>query len=254
MLVPPFRRCAAAGATAVALFAVMPEARADAPARGAAQPAELARMRYRQGSDAYRAGRYRESIDYFLEADRLSPSAALSFNIARAYEKIDDVAAALRWYRDYLRRAPDTKDRADTEALIHGFEARLAEKGVQQISILSDPPSATVLIDGKPVGVTPWTAELAPGSHQLALQLVGHDELSETIDVPADHATDLARTLAVTAKAPVAAPVAPAPAPATTAAPAPDAPPPSGKNKTFTTLGIVGLGVGGAALGGALVF
>src|SRR5262249_28961624 len=86
-----------------------------AASSGAAQPMEIARARYRQGVEAYKAGHYRESIDYFLEADRASPSAALSFNIAVAYEKIDDVAAALRWYRDYLRRAPDAKDRAGVE-------------------------------------------------------------------------------------------------------------------------------------------
>jgi tetratricopeptide (TPR) repeat protein len=230
---------------------MMPEARADGPASGAAQPGELARMRYRQGVEAYRAARYRESIDYFLEADHLAPSAALSFNIARAYEKIDDVAAALRWYRDYLRRAPDAKDRADTEALIHGFEQRLVAKGVQQLTILSDPTSATVVVDGQPVGVTPWTAELVPGPHQLTLQLEGHEELSEAIDVPADHATDLTRTLAVATRALIAAPVAPPPA----SGPAPGEAPPQGrKSSTLTTLGIIGLSAGGAALGGAVVF
>jgi tetratricopeptide (TPR) repeat protein len=220
----------------------------------AAQPLEVARARYRQGVEAYQAGKYRESIDYFLEADRVAPSAALSYNIALAYEKIDDVAAALRWYRDYLRRAPETKDRATVEVLVKGFEARLAGKGVQQVTILSEPSSATVLVDGKPVGVTPWTTEVRPGSHRLEIRHDGFETLKQSIEVPADRATDVQITLKPSEEAPAAPVVAPA-APASPA-PAPVAPArveDSGA-KTFKTLGIVGMAAGGAALIGAGTF
>jgi tetratricopeptide (TPR) repeat protein len=235
-------------------YAVAAEGKAP-QSSGAAQPLEIARARYRQGVEAYQAGHYRESIDYFLEADRNSPSAALSFNIALAYEKIDDPAAALRWYRDYLRRAPDSKDRASVESLVKTFETRLAAKGVQQVTVFSEPGAATVLVDGKPVGVTPWTMEIRPGQHALEVRHDGFETIKQSIDVPADHATDVQLTLKAASEAPAAAPAPNLPA---------SAPPPAattkadegtgGGGKTLTTLGIVGLAAGGAALIGAGTF
>ncbi len=237
-------------ASAVAADAAKPQS------SSAAQPLEIARARYRQGVEAYQAGHYRESIDYFLEADHISPSAALSYNIALAYEKIDDAAAALRWYRDYLRRAPDAKDRSSTEQLVQAFEARLAAKGVQQVTIMSEPSAATVLVDGKPVGVTPWTMEIRPGEHALEVRHDGYETIKQSINVPAEHASDVQLTLKAAAEAPP-------PAAATPNTPA-SAPPPvatakadegtQGSGKTLKTIGIVGMAAGGAALIGAGTF
>jgi tetratricopeptide (TPR) repeat protein len=215
---------------------------------------EIARARYRQGVEAYKAGHYRESIDYFLEADQVSPSAALSFNIAVAYEKIDDAAAALRWYRDYLRRAPDAKDHASVEGIVQTFESRLAAKGVQQITVMSEPAGATLTVDDKPVGVTPWTMEVAPGAHRIELRRDGYEIAKQSIDVAPDHAADVQVTLTASAAA-----TAPTPAPAPAATPADAAPTTTkgednGSGKALTTWGIVGLAAGGAALGGALTF
>jgi tetratricopeptide (TPR) repeat protein len=243
-------------ALALSVLGLTPELHAEGAVSGAAQPAELARMRYRQGVDAYRGGRYRESIDYFLEADTLAPSAALSFNIARAYEKIDDAGAALRWYRDYLRRAPDAKDRAETEVLVHGFEERLAKKGVQQVTILSVPRGATVLIDDGTVGVTPFTTEIPPGTHRVELRLDGYEPATATLELTPDHATDLSLALAVRAAPPkesstpaaVTAPTAP------TGAPAPDHAQKSHGGFPTKIVGWTLVGAGGAALGTSLVF
>lgn len=251
-------RLARAGVLAAATFGAC-SARAEAPTTqapsSAAGPVENARARYREGVDAYRSGHYRESIDYFLEADRLSPSAVLSFNIALAYEKIDDPAAALRWYRDYLRRAPDAKDKASVEATVHGFEQRLAAKGVQQVTVFTDPSGATLALDGKPVGVTPFTTEIPPGTHRIELSRDGYDAATQSVDVPADHATDIQVTLraAVTSPPPVAAPPAAPVPPSTGSAPEPPHEAPQ-SGPPLTTFGIVGLAAGGAALGGALTF
>ncbi|HEY1537388.1 MAG TPA: PEGA domain-containing protein [Polyangiaceae bacterium] len=135
-----------------------------------------ARARYQEGADAYSAGRYKDAVDLFLEADQLFPSAPLSFNVARAYEHIGDDAGALRWYRDYLRRAPAAENAADVKAIIAALAQTLAKKGVQQLTVLSSPAGATVTVDGTPVGVTPWTGELSPGKHRLLLTYRGYTD------------------------------------------------------------------------------
>ena len=74
-----------------------------------------ARDRYRVGATAY-AGRSLQGRDRSLprcEPTRTS-SAALSFDVARSYDKLGDASGALEWYRDYLRQ--DEKTEADADA------------------------------------------------------------------------------------------------------------------------------------------
>ncbi|HEY3494626.1 MAG TPA: PEGA domain-containing protein, partial [Polyangiaceae bacterium] len=171
-----------------------------------------AKARYEQGVEAYAAGRFKDAVDLFLEADRMSPSAPLSFNIARAYEKLGDDSGALRWYRDYLRRSPDAPNAKAVEELVLRYEARLARKGVQQLTVMSEPTGATVAVDQKPVGVTPWTGDLAPGAHRVDLTMRGYSDATREIELASDRAQDLSVPLLV-APEPVEAPSAPPPAP-----------------------------------------
>jgi tetratricopeptide (TPR) repeat protein len=228
---------------------------ADAPSEQAQADARRsdAKARYEQGVEAYSAGRFKDSVDHFLAADQLSPSAPLSFNIARAYEKLGDDSGALRWYRDYLRRAPNAPNAADVAALIAGYEQRLAKKGVQQLTVLSTPSGATVTIDGSPVGVTPWTGDIPPGRHKVELTLRGYGDSTTELELGAEHAQDLNLRL-TEAKAPAEAPAPAAPGTVTVIQQVPARDRGSEEKSGFGVLPIVVLGAGGAALGGALTF
>lgn len=214
---------------------------------------EEAENRYRQGVEAYREERYKDAIDLFLESDQLAPSPALSFNIARAYDNIQDTAGSLKYYRDYLRRAPDAEDRDQVEALISEREQRLLERGVQQLTVMSEPKGATLSIDGEPVGVTPWTGEIAPGEHLLLVRRSGFADSERRVQLAADRSQDVVvrlvpgQALTETVEpVPPAAPSAPSESPSRHEA----APPQSG-------LGVwpwVALGAGAATLGAAATF
>jgi tetratricopeptide (TPR) repeat protein len=150
-----------------------------------------AKQRYQRGVEQYRAGRYAEAVAAFLEADRLAPSPALSFNIARAYERLDDTSGALRWYRDYLRRNPNAKNAAGVKERIAALAARLAQTGLQQLSVLSTPDGATVLVDGQAVGATPFTGELAPGRHLVLIERQGYRQARHEIVLAPSTPTEL---------------------------------------------------------------
>ena len=92
-----------------------------------AEDRRQAKERYREGVEAYEAGLYKLSIEYFAAADRLAPSAALSFNIARAHEKLGQSAAAVAAYRDYLRREPDSAGASVARQRIAALEPRSKE-------------------------------------------------------------------------------------------------------------------------------
>src|SRR6187549_296475 len=227
-------------------------AHADAPSDEAAmeQKRAAAKSKYQQGAEAYSAGRFKDAVDLFLAADQLSPSAPLSFNIARAYEKLADDAGALRWYRDYLRRNPDASNATSVRPLIASLAESLRKKGVQQLTVLTSPAGATVTVDDQPVGVTPWTGELPPGEHHLLLSLRGYADAERKVSLVADQPLDT--NVRLEQQAPSSAPVVP---PA--AVLPPSAPPPRDTTSHGKKLGIVPwvtLAAGTAALGGALTF
>jgi hypothetical protein len=159
----------------------------------------------------------------------------------------------LRWYRDYLRRAPDAPNAKDVQATVDALEDRLAKKGLQQLTVMSTPAGATVSVDGRPVGVTPWTGDLLPGKHRVGLSLRDYDDQTLEVELAGHRSRDVSATLVRSAAPAVAAAPVVATAPA-----APVTPPPQDRsNEAGTGLGIwpwVTLGAGGAALGGALVF
>lgn len=156
---------------------------------------DAARERFKQGAQAYTEGRYKDAIDLFFDADRLAPNPAFAYNIGLAYEELGDAANALRWYRSYLRDLPGAPDQAEIEPRIVAAEKHLRDRGVQQVTVVSSPQAATVSIDGRRVGVAPFTTELAPGSHQMALELRGFQDAAASFELPADHAIDVALVL-----------------------------------------------------------
>ncbi len=212
-----------------------------------------ARRHFKAGAKAYAAGKYSDAIDQFLEANRLVPSPALSYNIARAYDKIGNAAQALSFYRDYLRRAPNASDKQSVDATIDKLEKALMQKGVQQVTVLSTPSRATVVMDGQPVGVTTWTGEIYPGRHRLTLRLEGYQDTEKVFNLPAHRAIDVKVELAAVQKKPSesAAPTPPSkPAPVVVAPP----PRPQESHAQVAPWTWAALGVGVASLGGSLGF
>src|SRR4051812_34743776 len=168
---------------------------------------DRARVLFQQGVAAYREGKYYEAVAIFLQTQRIYPDTQLCFNIARAYENLGNGSAALRYYRDYLRQADRPSDGDDVRERVRRLQEQLAQRGVQQLTVLSQPESATVLLDGRPVGITPFTSETYPGKHRLALTLDGHAAQEQVIEVDAYEARDVSLILV-----PLPKPVLPPPA------------------------------------------
>lgn len=245
---------------ALSLFADLPSARADGPSAEATAEARRseAKAKFQEGVAAFGERRYQDAVRAFQQADAIQPSAALSFNIARAFERLDDTPAALRWYRDYLRRDPQAANAQEVLARVNELAAKLAQRGVQQLSVLSTPEGASVLIDRQPAGVTPLTTELAPGAHHFTLRAAGYRDLETDVTLDARTPRDVNLTLTLLGAAPAAGTD-----PATVSSPgAADAAPRPGTvaplaDKPARPFGVVPwvlLGAGGASMLGALGF
>jgi tetratricopeptide (TPR) repeat protein len=160
-----------------------------------AEAKDRARVLFQQGVAAYREGKFYDAVAIFLQTQRVYPDTQLCFNVARAYENLGNGSAALRYYRDYLRQADRPSDGDEVRERVRKLEQQLAQRGVQQLTVLSAPESATVLLDGKPVGIAPWTGETYPGKHRLVVTLDGYASQEQVIEVDAYAARDVSVAL-----------------------------------------------------------
>ncbi len=212
---------------------------------------------YRKGVEAYKRGDYPEAVVYFLRADRIISRPEFSFNIARAYDKLGDDANSLRWYRDYLRRSPEANDQGEISALIEQRQLALMEQGLQQMTVLSEPPGATLLMDGQAVGVTPWTGELTPGTHRLELRLAGYRRVEQEAYLPADEAVDVSLALEVAPDEPSPSAAGAEPTSRASTSQPPSKPVSSSESEESGISPVwswVALGAGGVALGASAGF
>lgn len=190
-----------AAANAVADPPVAKKAAAPAPARAEATPdlgepeavaKARAKLLFEKGVNAYREGRFYDAVDIFLETNRLYPDPKLSYNVGKAFEGLGNQPGALRYYREYLRRLPDAPDAQEVDGHVHQLEQALAQKGLQQLTVISTPDGATVKLDGQAVGVTPWTGESFAGKHRIVLETAGYQRHESVLEIDPHRARDFA--------------------------------------------------------------
>jgi tetratricopeptide (TPR) repeat protein len=224
-----WRRIAAASALAVAV-AVFPVAPVMA-----AEPE--ARQLYERGAQAYREARYEEAIALLLRAHQIAPYPELSYDLGRAYEGAGDLARAIASFREYLRLQPNAGDRAVVEARIQNLERRLTVSE-PRISVSSSPAGATVAIDDRVVGTTPWNGSLGAGAHRITLLHAGYRSVTRELKLAERQQAELHLDLQPTAASPARA-----------------APPAQDERGPKISLPVwIALGVGVGALGTAVGF
>jgi hypothetical protein len=86
------------------------------------QKAEM-RAHYERATRAYDIQKYDEAIDEYQKAYEVSGDPPMLYNIAQAFRLSDRPAEAIRYYRRYLQRAPDTRVRDDVERKIANLQA-----------------------------------------------------------------------------------------------------------------------------------
>ncbi|MCK5796250.1 MAG: PEGA domain-containing protein, partial [Deltaproteobacteria bacterium] len=127
---------------------------------------------FKAGQALYNAGRFGEAIAAFSKAQVLAPHPFSLFNIARCHENLGRPRAALRFYREALAATSDPKLTKDLQSRI----ARL-QRFPSKIFVTSDPPGATVTLDGAAAPRakrTPLVVTLPAGEHVLLFRKEGH--------------------------------------------------------------------------------
>lgn len=149
---------------------------ASVPAR--ADNREEARKEFTAGQQADKAKDYQSAIEHYLRAYELVPHHFALYNIATAYERLGQLRESAQWFERYLDEAPQSlvKERREVETLILQLKLRPAK-----LTVKTTPPGARVLIDGQPVGVTPYTRAIRGGGHRVRVELEGQREERDVV-------------------------------------------------------------------------
>jgi hypothetical protein len=198
-------------ALAVALVVAAPGKPKPPPAPVADEATTKAKEAFLTGQRFYKEARYADAIAKFEEAYALKPSPVLFYNIGRCHEQLGDVPKALRAYRDYLRMAPDAKDKDTVNDAIANLERRLKEKGLQQLMVFADPPTAIIEVDGKVLGNSPASVELTAGNHKLVVKAEGFETTERAFVMQTARATEMTINLRPVAAKPMDPPPPPPP-------------------------------------------
>lgn len=125
-----------------------------------------------EGAAAYRAKNFSLALEKFKAANVLVPNPTFDVNIGRCHEALGQYAQALVHCKIALNA---TTVIASTRATAKKCVARLNARLTQPLlHVKSSPPGATLRIDGRAVGTTPWTGKVEPGRRQVDLELADH--------------------------------------------------------------------------------
>jgi PEGA domain len=195
----------ATGSVPWTAFAAPPKPAAAAPAKpaagkkGNAKPGKgdndpkraEARKNYAEGEAKFQAGDYEAAYGLYKAANDAVPAPQTLYKMALSLDKLDKTSEAIAAYGAFLgSNPPSSMDAKVTEA-----QARVAElrrKAPIVVKVKSDPPGASVSVDGvAQMGTAPLDVKVPPGSHKFRVSAPGYDpyEKDFTFDPGASETT-----------------------------------------------------------------
>lgn len=126
------RSCLRAAAYATVLGTAVLATSAPAAAQDRREPPAEAVVHYQEALEHYRAGRYREAIARLERARALDPeSPTLRYNLARVYELVGELDAAIEHYAAYVAQLPPGEERERTVATLRRLEGARDARAAQ---------------------------------------------------------------------------------------------------------------------------
>jgi tetratricopeptide (TPR) repeat protein len=166
-----FRRTAPRAAGALMAAAVLAAVLVAAPRPAQAQMTQAqkdeVKLHYQRATRAYDLQKYQEAIDEYQKAYEISGDPPMLYNIAQAYRLADQPTEAVRYYRRFLQRMPNARNRDDVERKIADQE-KIAEERKRSEPVTPPPSTSTrppPIVEVKP---PPPVAPAAPAQPPAA--------------------------------------------------------------------------------------
>lgn len=104
------------------------------------QKAEM-KLHYEKATRAYDVQKYSEAVEEYQKAYEIGGDPAMLYNVAQSYRLADQLTEALRFYRRYLQRSPNARNREDVERKITDLEKTVEER--RKAAAVVTPPVVT---------------------------------------------------------------------------------------------------------------
>jgi hypothetical protein len=217
---------------------------------GSAEDAKRAEARnhYADAEARYQSGDFEGAYAGYKAANDLMMASQTLFKMALCLDKLDKSSEAISAYQAFLSsNPPGSMDAKVSDA--QGRIADLKKKVPALVHIKSEPPSATVTLDGTAQsGATPLDVKTSSGHHRIRVTVTGYDPFEKELDLePGSEATVEAPLSKSTSEAP------PAPATAAETPPVTTDKPPSAEAEPHSNAAayiVLGLAGAGAVVGG----
>jgi len=98
---------------------------------------------YDRATRAYDLGKYPEAVDEYQKVYEIDGDPVMLYNIAQAYRLNDQPQEAIHFYRRYLQRAPEARNRDDVERKIAAQEKVIEDKRKAAAAVQPPPPVVT---------------------------------------------------------------------------------------------------------------
>jgi tetratricopeptide (TPR) repeat protein len=105
-----------------------------------AENKDVARQAFHEGTLQYDVGDFKSALANFKQAYLNYEDPAFLFNIAQCQRQLGDKAEALRTYRVFLSKAPNSRQRASVEKIVADLQAAID----QEKAAIDRPPTATL--------------------------------------------------------------------------------------------------------------
>jgi hypothetical protein len=240
-------------------FAAPPKPAAPAkPAAGKKPPAKPAkgdkgddpkraeaRKNYAEAEAKFQAGDYDAAFNLYKAANDAVPAPQTLYKMAVCLDKADKTSEAIAAYGAFLASTPP----ASMDAKVAESQTRvndLKKKAPVIVKIKSDPPGASVSVDGvAQMGTAPVDVKVPPGKHTIRVTSPGYDayEKELTLDPGAPDTT-------LDAMLTKSAPIAEAPPPVIETKPEKSAELPPEKHSNAAAFVVLGVAGAGAIVGG----
>jgi Tetratricopeptide repeat/PEGA domain len=147
----------------------VPAASAPATPQAADGPTLQAREHFAEATKLYKDGDFDAALVQFERAYALKPNYKVLYNIGQSYVQLHRYVAARDALNRYLSEGGAQVD-ADRQAAVQKDIADL-ELRLAKLTLSVNVVGATVLVDGKKVGITPLTGPIALGEGERALSV-----------------------------------------------------------------------------------
>lgn len=132
-----------------------------------------------KGERAFKKKSYREALKHFLKAEDLVPNVKNKISIAILYHKLDQCNESFYAWIDVISQCSDG---CPYQQEIQESYQNMTRSCTAPL-IITSAPSASVLVDGRYLGMTPLNPPLLFGSHKLELKADGYQTIEKRVQI-----------------------------------------------------------------------